>query len=159
MKVSGDEIAGIVDIFGALTRQELGQALVELAFKRGEEREPSSFDAEIDEAIDTYQLLGLDGDAVDPSVNETALVPGPAAFPTLPDQAEDLRHILDVPERTVDDNRAGEIAADRLHEEAVIAIRTGDHDELRRLIDLSYDIELWAPVSLSETRRRMEDEL
>jgi len=30
---------------------------------------------------------------------------------------------------------------------------------MQRLLDLSYDIEAWAPVDLSETRERLDDEL
>lgn len=157
MEVSGDELAGIVDMFGGVTRAELGDALVELAFKRGEERTASDFTDQIDDAIDAYQLVELDSEAVAGVEGEHAVVAGPAAFPTLPAEAPDLRHILDVPEREVDRELAGEQTAERLHEEAVVALRSDDEEAVGRLLDLSYDIELWAPIELAETRRLLED--
>ena len=35
LDVDGDGVAGVVDVFGALTRAELERALRELAFKQG----------------------------------------------------------------------------------------------------------------------------
>lgn len=159
MNLTGNDIAGIVDIFGGLTRGELGEALAELAFKQGEEYDPSEFADEIDAVIDSYQLVSLDPQSIDTPVDDSLLVPGPAAFPTIPEQSQDLRHILDIEERQIDRDTAGEAAADRLHEAAVIALRTEDDEEIDRLIDLSYEIETWAPVELDETRRLMEDGL
>ena len=57
MNVTGDELAGVVDLFGGLTRAELGQALVELAFKRGEETVSEAFEADLDAAVDSYHLV------------------------------------------------------------------------------------------------------
>ena len=51
MDVSGDELAGVADLFGGLTRAELGQALVELAFRDGADRERQDFADDIDAAL------------------------------------------------------------------------------------------------------------
>jgi len=49
MTATGDELAGVVDLFGALTREELSQALTELAFKQG----AAVDDAAVTDAIET----------------------------------------------------------------------------------------------------------
>lgn len=154
MEWTGDDLAGVVDLFGGLSREDLAAALVELAFKQGEDAEPSAFDEDIDSALRAYELVELDI-----SEDETVLVAGPAAFPQLPEEGEDLHHILDAEQREIDRAEAGTAAADKLHRDAVGAIDAGDSAEMQRLIDLSYDIEAWASVDLSETRERLDDEL
>ncbi|MFW6434836.1 MAG: DUF7109 family protein [Halovenus sp.] len=154
MEWTGDDLAGVVDMFGGLSREDLAAALVELAFKQGVDVEPSAFEEDIDSALQEYELVELE-----PGTDETLLVAGPAAFPRLPEEAADLHHILDADQREVDREEAGTAAADKLHRDAVGAIDAGDRTEIQRLIDLSYDIEAWAPVDLSETRHRLDDEL
>lgn len=150
MELSGDDLAGVVDTFGALTRDELADALAELAFKRGESADPERFVGHIDDAIDAYELVRLDGE-------EPLLAVGPTAFPTRPDGTADLRHILDVDPREVDRERAGAAASERLREEAALAIEAGDTDRIEELIDLSYDIETWASADLSGVRSHLDD--
>lgn len=152
MELSGDDVAGVVDSFGALTRDELGQALAELAFKRGEDVTPAEFDDVIDDALDEYQLIRLDL----PEPGESLLVAGPSAFPTLPDGTQDLRHILDAEDREIDRERAGEAAIARLREEAALVSEMGESGDIERLIDVSYDIEAWASVTLGEIRVHLD---
>jgi hypothetical protein len=150
MELSGDDVAGVVDSFGALTRADLRQALAELAFKQGDTVDPEQFDSVIDDAIDDYQLVRLD------SHGEPVLIVGPSAFPTLPEGTQDLQHILDADSRKVDRERAGEAATARLREEAALAIVMGEVASLDRLIDVSYDIEAWAPVDLDGLRSYLD---
>ena len=154
MEFTGDDLAGVVDMFGGLSRDDLAAALVELSFKAGVDVEPSAFDDDIDSALRAYELVDLE-----PETDDALLVAGPAAFPRLPEEAADLHHILDAEQREIDRADAGTAAADKLHRDAVGAINAGDSAEMQRLIDLSYDIEAWAPVDLSETRDRLDDEL
>lgn len=161
MDPSGDDLAGIVDLFDALTSEELQRGLAELAFKRGTETEPSAFRSDVERAIENYQLVRLDAGSVsfeddDIEARDSMLVAGPSAFPTLPEGARDLRHILDIGERDVEREQAGGAAADRLREDAERAIESGDTDAADFLIDVSYDIEAWAPVDLAETRDRLD---
>lgn len=151
MELSGDGLAGVVDTFGALTREELAKALAELAFKRGESADPERFESVIDDAIDTYELIQLT------DADESLLVVGPTAFPTRPDGTADLRHILDVESRDIDRERTGAAASDRLREEAALAIEAGDTDRIEELIDLSYDIEAWASTDLSGIRSHLDE--
>lgn len=153
MELSGDDLAGVVDSLGALTRDELRDALAELAFKQGEDADSERFEDLIDEAIDDYQLIRLDSPA---SGQDPLLVVGPSAFPTRPEGTQDLRHILDIDERDIDRERTGEAATDRLREEAVLTTEMGNTGEIERLIDVSYDIEAWAPVTLDEIRRHLD---
>jgi hypothetical protein len=151
-----DELAGIVDLFEALTREELEQALVELAYRRGSDVREDAVAAAVDEAVREYYLVALPADAVDGQVDsDEALIVGPVAFPTLPGEGEDLPHILDVPERSIDREAAAEHVAQRLREDAATAVDDGDDDRVATLADATYDVEAWGAVDLSETRERL----
>jgi len=157
MDVTGDELAGVVDLFGALSREELGQALVELAFKRGEDCDPSAFDADIADAVETYHLV-----AVDFSEERDAsplFVPGPVAFPELPANATDLPHILDIEQRTLDREKLGEAAEAQFRADTARAVDEGDLERIEQLLDVSYELEVWAPVDLAGARERLDNEL
>jgi hypothetical protein len=149
-----DELAGVVDLFGALTPSELESALEELAFKQGESVDPDAVTAAVDDAVASYAVVRYrDGD-------RTLLVPGPAAFPTLPPNAEDLPHILDVPDREVDHEAAGTAVADRLRADAAAAVDAGETAAIRRLLDVTYDVEVWSDtVAVDDIRDRLDDTL
>lgn len=149
MELTRDEVAGVADVFGALTRPELRRAVSELAFKRAET--VADPDALVDDALASYHLVTFDGE------DGRLLAPGPTAFPVIPDGGADLPHILDVPDRTVDRDRLAAAVADRFREEAVLAVRSGDAAALDRLLDVSYELEAWGPVDVSGARRHLVD--
>ncbi|ELZ27218.1 hypothetical protein C474_17769 [Halogeometricum pallidum JCM 14848] len=134
-----DDLAGIVDLFGALSRAELGRALDELAFKQGRDADADALSAAVEDAVREYYLVAYDRDGVE------LLVPGPAAFPSLPENAEDLPHILDVDRREVDGEAAADATLARLRSDADAAVEAGDDDRIEHLLDVTYDAELWAP--------------
>lgn len=142
MDLSGDELAGIVDLFGALSRAELRRALEELAFRWHEEVEAAALDALVDDGVEQFYLLPVD----------ERLVAGPAAFPTLPDGADDLPHILDVERRSVDREAAAAAAEQRFRAVGAAAVESADADRLHELVDVSYDLEAWGPVDVSDVR-------
>ena len=149
-----DELAGIVDLFGGLTREELSQAMVELGARRGDEPDEEAVETTIAEAVRWYYLILYERPDAD-----DLLVAGPAAFPTLPEHAEDLPHIMDVDARDFDRERLGEQVADRIATDADAAIEAGDEEALERLLDVTYDVEAWAPVELDGVRDRLDDAL
>jgi hypothetical protein len=160
----GDELAGVVDLFGALTREELQRALRELAFKRGEEADEDAVVDGIEAALEAYALVEVEADDVGVTERpeydaeaEPYLVPGPTAFPTLPPDAEDLPHIMDAERRTVDREAVGEAVLKRLTKEAARAVDAGDRDRAERLLDASYDLEAWAPVAADQVRTGLDD--
>jgi len=142
MELSGDELAGVVDLFGRLAREELLAALGELAFRRGADTGEPALDAAVDDAVERFYLVPVDD----------GLVAGPAAFPTLPAGAEDLPHILDVDRREVDRDAAASAAEERFRAVAGRAVDAGDDDRLRELLDVSYDLEAWGPVEVADAR-------
>jgi hypothetical protein len=142
-----DELAGVVELFGALRRPELEEALSELAYRRGEDPP----DGLIDAATEGFVLVVFEADG------ERLLAPGPAAFPTPPEGAEDLPHILDVEGRSVDRERVGRAAEERLRAAAARAVADGDADRAAELLDVSYDLESWAPIDLAGLRDRLDD--
>ena len=146
-----DELAGVIDLFGALTPSELESGLDELAFKRGESVDAEAVADAVDDAVASYAVGRYRDD------DRTLLVAGPAAFPTLPDGAEDLPHILDVPDRDVDRAAAAEAVADRLRAEAATAVDAGDERAVRRLLDVTYDVEVWSDaVAVDDVRERLD---
>lgn len=177
MNGTHDELAGVVDLFGALTREELTTALTELAFKRGEEPDEDAVASTIEGAIDAYALVPVEGSALDESGADSDaeaggvdasdrdagdrqfLVPGPTAFPSLPPAAEDLPHIMDVPRRTIDREAVGATVKERLRQEAEDAVDAGDVDRAEQLLDVSYDLEAWAPVAADGVRAKLDEVL
>lgn len=153
MELTHDELAGVVDLFGALSRAELVAAGEELAFKRGGDFE----DTNIDAALAAYRLVAFDADTVvEGTVDERLLAAGPTAFPTLPDGAEDLPHILDIETRTPDRVALGTVVEERFRADAARAVAEDDHERIARLLDASYDLETWAPVELDGMRDRLD---
>ncbi|MDS0293549.1 DUF7109 family protein [Halogeometricum luteum] len=137
-----DDLAGVVDLFGALSRAELRRALDELAFKQGRDADAEALSAAVEDAVREYYLVAYDRDGDGDGAE--LLVPGPAAFPSLPENAEDLPHILDLDRRTVDRGAAADAALARLRRDAEAAVRAGDEARIERLLDVTYDAELWA---------------
>jgi hypothetical protein len=153
-ELQSDELAGVVDLFGALTPAELERALGELAFKQGSDVEAAALSGAVDDAVASYALVRYE------QGGETLLIPGPAAFPTLPENAEDLPHILDVRERDVDREAAARAVAERLRTEAARAVTDGDEESMRRLLDVTYDVAVWSDaVDVDDIRARLDDEL
>jgi len=150
---TGDELAGVVDLFDALTRAELESALGELAFKRGQEVDEEAIESAVAGAIEAYYLVAVDGE------NDTLLAPGPVAFPTLPDGAEDLPHIMDVPDRNVDRAALVEAVERRLRADAAQAVSAADSERIEHLLDVSYDLETWGGTDVSDVRGRLDDAL
>ncbi|MFB6171653.1 MAG: hypothetical protein ABEJ23_03910 [Haloarculaceae archaeon] len=148
MEVTQDELAGVVDLFGGLTRVELADALDELAFKRASD--PPGDDVVAD-AVRTYALVEYDRAACEP-----LLVAGPAAFPSLPDGAADLPHILDVPEREIDREALAAHVESRFRADAARAVADGDDERIAHLLDVSYDLETWGSVDLAGARDRLD---
>jgi len=155
MDLPPDELAGVVDLFGSLTRAELVDACGELAFKRGVDADPDAVSAATDDAIDSYHLVAVDDYPTD--TDETLLVVGPVAFPALPDGAEDLPHIMDVPPRDISRDAVIEAVKSRFREDAVMAVKNGDQDRVETLLDVSYDIEAWEDVEMDALRDRLDD--
>ena len=155
MDLPPDELAGVVDLFGSLTRAELADACGELAFKRGVDAAPDATTATIDDAIDSYHLVAVDDHAA--ATDETLLVVGPVAFPALPDGAADLPHIMDVPARDISRDAVIEAVKSRFREDAVMAVKNDDEDRVAALLDVSYDIEAWESVEMDGLRDRLDD--
>ncbi|MFB6072316.1 MAG: hypothetical protein ABEJ88_05035 [Halobacterium sp.] len=142
-----DELAGVVDLFGGLTRSELADALLELAFRRGREVEEDAVDAEIEAAVEDYHLVPVDHDG------DRLLAPGPVAFPSPPEDADDLPHILDVERRHLDREELAAAVRDRLESE--LPDTEPGSERARYLVDVTYDAEAWAPVDLADVREEL----
>lgn len=146
MDLTHDDLAGIVDLFGALPEAALRRGIEELAFRRGEDVE-TPVDELISDALEGFALATITVE------DQRMLVPGPAAFPTLPEGAEDLPHILDAPRRSVPAAALEAAVRKRL---ATEALSVDDADRAAELIDVTYDAEAWAGIDLRDVRDRLE---
>ena len=154
MEPTPDELAGVVDLVGGLTRAELGRACAELAFKRGERAEQSAFEDAIDDAVASYHLVAVPDHGAAPDAS--LLVPGPTAFPELPEGADDIPHILGLEWRSVSRETVVEAVEERFREDTVLAITADDPERLDALLDVSYDLEAWGPVDIGNARERLD---
>ncbi|WP_435335309.1 DUF7109 family protein [Haloarchaeobius sp. TZWWS8] len=153
MRVTADELAGVVELFGGLTRDELETALSEVAYRAEEDLDVETVEEAVADALRSYHLVEYDdGD-------RTLLVDGPRAFPEQPPHGEDLPHIMDVEPRHVDRDQLGNAVRDRIETETTLALAGGDHDRMRDLLDVSYDVEAWAPVECRGVRARLDAKL
>lgn len=179
MQPDPDELAGVADLFGALTRAELRTAFRDLAARSGADFDPDDLDAAIDEALEGYYLVSVedagwtgegdeggnvngaaDGDGVGNATGAgdgELLAIGPTALPRLPEGGEDLPHLVDVDHRAVDREALGEAAHARLRGDAARAVNDGDEQRIATLLDVCYDLEAWAPVETAELRRQLDD--
>ncbi|PSQ10619.1 hypothetical protein BRC93_08755 [Halobacteriales archaeon QS_5_70_15] len=158
LDVDGDALAGVVDLFGALTRAELERALEELAYKQGVEPPDSG---RIDRATERYALVSYrpaGEDSPDDGEDGPAelVVPGPSAFPSLPPGAGDLPHIMDVRSRSVDRDAVGRAVEERFRADVARALASGDDELVGRLLDVSYDLDAWG-LEMGDLRARLDD--
>lgn len=152
--IDGDELAGLVDQFGALTPAELEHAVEEVAFRAGEEFDEDALADALDEAERRLMLVAVDRDG------DRLYVAGPGALPRLPREGENLPHVLDAPERSVERVAVAEAAEARLREAAARAVGAGDRERVEHLLDATYDLEAWAPdADATEVRARLDDAL
>lgn len=172
MDATADELAGVVDMFGGLTREELERALDEAAFRAdGQSVDDDAVDPALEDALESFALVeyrpvddgALDDGALDEGssgdgdTTTPLLVAGPTAFPTTPRYAEDLPHILDIEPRTIDRAALGAQARDSFERAVDEAVAADDADRAGHLLDVSYDLEAWAPVSVDDARERLDD--
>ncbi|MEF8779317.1 MAG: hypothetical protein V5A46_01390 [Haloferacaceae archaeon] len=147
----------MVDLFGSLTREELADAVAELAFKRGTTVEDGTVQRAIDDAVASYALAAIEVDG-ESDGQPTRLAVGPTAFPTLPDGAADLPHILefDADDRALDRDAVAAAVEERLRREAARAAAEGDDDRLETLLDVCFDVDVWAGTDTDGVRRDIE---
>jgi len=150
MDLDHDDLAGVLDLFGGLTRAELDRALEELAFRAGDAGAVPGDDV-VETAVEAFAVVRYEREDGPP-----LLVPGPTAFPTIPDHGEDLPHLLDVDRRRIDRASLGDAAVDRFRSVAATAVAEGDEERIAELLDLSYELEAWAPVDVAPIRDRLD---
>jgi hypothetical protein len=66
---------------------------------------------------------------------------------------------MDVEDRYVDRERVGEAAEERFRADTARAVADEDEERMAALLDVSYELEAWAPVELGEARERLDDAL
>jgi len=157
MDATADELAGVVDLFGGLTRPELERALSEAAFRAdGQSVDESALETAIDDALESFALVRYERPRQDA---QPLFVAGPTAFPSPPAHAEDLPHILETEHRSIDRTRVGEQTRNRYVAAVSDALEADDRERIEELLEVSYDVEAWAPIDLADERDRLADAL
>ena len=159
MNATADELAGVVDLFGGLTPGELERALAELAFRTdGGSVDDDDLEESIEQALSAFAIVRYDSCEKE-TPDESLLVAGPTAFPSTPEYAEDLPHVLGVDRRQIDRERVGDQTKERFVAAVDDALEEDERDRIDDLLEVSYDIEAWAPVDLTDERDCLADAL
>jgi hypothetical protein len=148
MKLTLDELAGAVDLFGGLTRDELIQGCEDICARSGEVIDFELMDEKIENAIEKYYLIELK--------ERGLLVIGPVALPKLPEGGEDLPHLIQVENRSIDKKEIEKVVFERIEEEIKNNSLEEDLESLEILLDICYDIEIWSSGGMEETRKVLE---
>lgn len=142
--LTDDELAGIADLFDAITVHELARAWSELSFRdTGTTPEADTISDRIDRAIETFHLVAV------PEETPPLLLAGPAAFPQLPEGATDLPHMLEVPDRPIDREAVAESVIAKIATELAT---DPPEDRAHALIELTYELEGWGSVTADDVR-------
>lgn len=151
MEPDPDELAGAVDLFGGLTRDELRRGFEDLAAREGESFDPRELDNEVDRAVEEFYLVevSVEGGAV--------LAAGPTALPRLPAGGEDLPHLLSVDERAVKHEAIAGAVSNRLEADAERAVDEDDTELAVRLLDVCYEAEAWGSIDTGTIRERLDN--
>ncbi len=150
MEPDPDELAGVADLFGGLSRAELSTAFEHLAARAGTSFDEDSLLALIDEAVTDYFLVALEHDGA------TVLAPGPRALPSLPERGEDLPHMMEIEQRQIDSLTVAKATEQRIRTDAAQAIAADDAERAELLIDACYEVEAWGAVDTSDIRSELD---
>ncbi|HII51652.1 MAG TPA: hypothetical protein HA321_01915, partial [Halobacteriales archaeon] len=74
----------------------------------------------------------------------------------LPEGGEDLPHLILVGEREINREELEKGVAERLGKEVEIAIFEKDRNQIESLLDVCYDLEMWAGVDVDGIRKKLE---
>lgn len=148
MDPSADELAGVADLFGALSHEEFERAFENLAARQGEPFDADELAAAIRAATDDFFLVELDRD------DGPIYAPGPAALPRLPDHGDDLPHMMALEGRSIDRAVVGRAVEERLRTDAAAAVSDGDRDRMLKLLDVAYEVDAWG-VDTTDLRDRL----
>ena len=143
-----DELVGAVDLFGGLSREELVGGFQDIGARMGDDVDIKVLNLRIDEAIEKYYLVEV--------ADRGLLVAGPSALPELPEGGEDLPHLILVGEREINREELEKGVAERLGKEVEIAIFEKDRNQIESLLDVCYDLEMWAGVDVDGIRKKLE---
>ncbi|MFL2521001.1 MAG: hypothetical protein ACJ0QU_01285 [Halobacteriales archaeon] len=143
-----DELVGAVDLFGGLSREELIGGFEDIGARMGDYVDIRALNLRIDEAIEKYYLVEV--------VDQGLLVAGPSALPELPEGGEDLPHLILVREREINRKEVEKGVVERISKEIEMAIFEKDRDRMESLLDVCYDLEIWAEIDADGIRKKLE---
>ncbi len=172
--ISRDELAGIIDVMGAATIDEVVSISMELSYMREEdESEEERIKKLCQKAKDQHIIETVSSDEVkDITSNDTEyFIVGPNAFPDYPSELSEIIDILELSERELDMDRVARKFARRLKARLTFLKNRINElpdptpidwiEELEKkysdLLNLYYDFDSWLPELFSPMEEEVID--
>ena len=165
--ITKDELAGIIDVLGAATIEEIHLILQELAeIRRLEDVTPDHVEQLCESALGEHLIETVSSDEVEDGVlDEVYYISGPNAFPDIPYELSEIFDILELSKREVDMSKVAKSFSSRLIQRArrlnesidsLSGELVSDDDfarlekRYRDLLNLYYDYNFWLPGGMSD---------
>ncbi len=160
--IKKDELAGIIDVLGAATIEDIRLIVQELAeIRRLEEVSPADVEQLCESALGEHLIETVSSEEVEGAdSDEIYYIPGPNAFPDIPYELSEIIDILELSKREVDMSKVAKSFSSRLKQRAKRlnekidsfsgeSANTADITRLEKrysdLLNLYYDFDFWLP--------------
>ena len=170
--ITKDELAGIIDVLGAATIEEIHLILQELAeIRRLEAVTPDYVEQVCESALGEHLIETVSSDEVEDGVlDEVYYISGPNAFPDIPYELSEIFDILELSKREVDMSKVAKSFSSRLKQRAKGLNETinsflfespiaSDITKLEKrysdLLNLYYDYDFWLPGGISDVEDKI----
>lgn len=165
--ITKDELAGIIDVLGAATIDEIRLIVQELAeIRRLEVVDSGDFEQLCESALGEHLIETVSSEEVEGAgSDETYYIPGPNAFPDIPYELSEIIDILELSKREVDMSKVAKSFSSRLKQRAKRlnekidsfsgeSANAADISKLEKrysdLLNLYYDFDFWLPGGISD---------
>ena len=165
--ITKDELAGIIDVLGAATIEEINLIVQELAEIRRLESVTSDYVEQLcDSALGEHLIETVSSEEVeDGGADEVYYISGPNAFPDIPYELSEIFDILELSKREVDMSKVAKTFSSRLKQRAKRlngkidsfsggSVLDSDLAMLEKrysdLLNLYYDYDFWLPGGISD---------
>ena len=165
--ITKDELAGISDVLGAATIEEIHLIVQELAeIRRFEAVSPADVEQLCESALGEHLIETVSSEEVDDGGSDEAYyISGPNAFPDIPYELSEIIDILELSKREVDMSKVAKSFSSRLKQRArrlnesidSLSEESASDDDFARLekrysdlLNLYYDYDFWLPGGMSD---------
>ena len=172
--ITKDELAGIIDVLGAATVEEIHLIVQELAeIRRLDAVDPADIEQLYESALDEHLIEIVSSEEVEGADSDEAYyISGPNAFPDIPFELSEIIDILELSKREVNMNKVAKSFSSRLKQRAKRlnekidsfsgeTTNVADISKLEKrysdLLNLYYDFDFWLPGGMSDIENKILD--